>query len=49
MFVAMKAGALALHAVFTNRPNLKQGDQIGLMPKPSLMHLFDAKTGLRLS
>ena len=49
MFVAMNAGAVALHAVFTNRPNLKRGDQIGLMPKPSLVHLFDAKTGLRLS
>jgi hypothetical protein len=49
MFVAMKAGALALHAVFTDRPNLKRGDQIGLMPKPSLMPLFDAKTRLRLS
>ena len=49
MFVAMKAGAVALHAVFTNRPNLKRGDQIGLMPKPVPVHLFDAKTGLRLS
>ena len=48
MFVAMQASALILHAVFTDRPNIKCGDQIGLMPKPGLVHLFDAKTGLRL-
>ncbi|MES2432833.1 MAG: sn-glycerol-3-phosphate ABC transporter ATP-binding protein UgpC [Pseudomonadota bacterium] len=48
MFVAMKAGALTLNAVFTDRPNIKRGDQIGLMPKLGLVHLFDAKTGLRL-
>ncbi|MEO5615346.1 MAG: TOBE domain-containing protein, partial [Cypionkella sp.] len=49
MFVATQAGALTLHAVFTDRPNIKRGDQIGLMPKPGLVHLFDAKTGQRLS
>lgn len=48
MFVAMKAGGLTLNALFTDRPNIKRGDRIGLMPKPGLVHLFDAKTGLRL-
>lgn len=48
MFVAMKAADVTLHALFTDRPNLKRGDLIGLRPKPGLVHLFDARTGLRL-
>ena len=49
MFVAVQAGAMALHALFTDRPTLKRGDQIALRPKPGLSHLFDAKTEARIA
>ena len=33
MYVAMQASALTLHALFTDRPQIKRGDQIGLFAK----------------
>ena len=34
--------------IFTDRPALKRGESIGLMPKPGLTHLFRADTGARI-
>jgi multiple sugar transport system ATP-binding protein len=47
-FVAMQAGPLTLNALFSDRPQIKRGDQIGLRPKPGLSHLFDATTQTRI-
>ena len=48
MFVAIRAGPLILHALFTDRPALRRGDQVALRPRPGLSHLFDAKTETRI-
>ena len=48
MFVAVQAGELAIHALFTDRPAIKRGDHIALRPKPGMSHLFDAATGVRI-
>ena len=49
MFVATKAGALAVQALFTDRPDIKRGDVIGLRPRAGLAHVFDAVTEKRIS
>ena len=47
-FVAVQAGKTPLHALFTDRPNLKRGDTVWLRPRAGLSHLFDAKTEARI-
>jgi multiple sugar transport system ATP-binding protein len=48
MFVATKSDAMTVHALFSDRPELKRGDEIGLRPKAGLTHLFDAATEGRI-
>ena len=48
MFVAVQARGVMMHALFTDRPELKRGDSIGLRPRPGLCHLFDATTEARI-
>ena len=47
-FVAIQAGSLVLHALFSDRPALQRGDQIALRPKLGVSHLFEAKTEGRI-
>ena len=49
MFVSGTSGGFALHALFSDRPNLRRGDRIGLRPRPGLSHLFNAETEARLA
>ena len=49
MFVSAKAGEMAIHALFSHRPDIKRGDRIGLKPRPGAAHLFDAESLLRLT
>jgi multiple sugar transport system ATP-binding protein len=48
MFVAVDARGTTVHALFSDRPDLRRGDTIALRPKPGLNHLFDPTTGVRL-
>ena len=48
MFVAVQTEAFILNALFSDRPQLKRGDQIALRPRQNHHHLFDARTLLRL-
>ncbi len=48
MFVGCNSGELTVHALFSDRPQIKRGDAIGLRPKPGLSHLFSAETQQRI-
>jgi multiple sugar transport system ATP-binding protein len=48
MFVACKAGDRVVHALFSDRPEIRRGDVIGLKPRAGLSHLFDAETQMRV-
>ena len=48
MFVSTKAGEMAVHALFSHRPDIKRGDRIGLRPRTGAAHLFDAESLLRM-
>jgi len=48
MFVTVTAGETVLHALFSDRPALKRGDEIGLRPRPRLAHVFDHESEARL-
>jgi multiple sugar transport system ATP-binding protein len=48
MFVEVKTEGPTLHALFTDRPDLRRGDRIGLRPRTGLVHLFRAETEERL-
>lgn len=49
MFVEVRTAQERLHALFTDRPALKRGDRVGLMPLPDRSHLFDSASGMRLA
>ncbi len=46
--ILARTGAREIVAVFRERHGFKPGDKITLAPDPSVMHLFDTETGLRL-
>jgi multiple sugar transport system ATP-binding protein len=48
-FVSAKAGGLDIHALFSDRPAIRRGDEIGLRPRPGLSHLFHAESLLRMT
>ena len=48
MFVGADAGAFAVHALFSHRPDIKRGDRIGLKPRHGLAHLFEGASLLRM-
>ena len=41
-------GDLTIHALFSDRAEIKRGDVIGLRPKPGRSHLFGAESQLRI-
>ncbi len=46
--VMARSGAREIVAVFRERHGFKPGDKITLAPDPSVIHLFDTETGMRL-
>ena len=48
MQIGGKAGDLVIHALFSDRAEIKRGDVIGLRPKAGLSHLFCAESQLRI-
>jgi multiple sugar transport system ATP-binding protein len=48
MFVAVDCGGTTIHALFSDRPELRRGDPVALRPKDGMSHLFDPTSGVRL-
>ena len=48
MQIGGKAGGLTIHALFSDRAEIKRGNVIGLRPRPGRSHLFGAETQLRI-
>ncbi len=48
MFVAVDCGGTTVHALFSDRPELRRGDTVALRPKDGMSHLFDTTSGVRL-
>jgi multiple sugar transport system ATP-binding protein len=48
LYAHVQAGKIRLHVALAGRPAVKVGDPIVLLPRPGTVHLFDAKSGMRL-